>query len=210
MNRFTNIAVHPHRPGANSGRYRCVGRHHQEDRAQHRPPRLAKVPRLTGPPGPQGQPGAPGPVGPAGPPGGPAGPQGPTGAAGPAGPQGPSGPQGLPGAAGSGIPIRFAHIRFDGTVDAALSQGIKQANVIFNQECDGPVFEDCFSSYCITGIAVKGAQVTQDVHGPQDNGLTSRIAVNPGEFCALLVTHTAKDPVALPNPVPAAFYLLLY
>ena len=159
---------------------------------------------MRGPRGPRGRIGRPGPQGP---PGvsitGPQGPQGPPGVAGlstpgPQGPQGQQGPQGAQGPAGGGggsATQRFVHVLADGTVDAALSRGVTQANV-----------STINGGYCVNGLPappVLGAQVTVDFLQTIDD-----------EIAQLRIGGACQATVFIFNPpsqsVPGGFFLLLY
>lgn len=164
---------------------------------------------MRGPRGPRGPRGRPGPRGLQGVPGaaGPftAGPQGPQGLQGPpgmVGPPGATGPQGPPGGGGGSANQRFVRVRADGSVDAAQSRGVTQANVTRQEEG--------FLSYCVNNLpapAVLGGQATVDfsqVPGDQ----TAQILIGLGGCQA---TVFVLDPnIAGTNSVPGGFFLLLY
>ena len=160
---------------------------------------IAKVPRLTGPPGPQGQPGAPGPVGPAGAPGGPPGPQGAPGPQGPTGAQGAAGPP--------GTMLRFAHVRADGTLDLARTQGVTQEDIEVRDAGDeltgGP-----FRFYCFD-LVVNGVIPATDQFDRQTGGDRTAHAVviegdNPG--CQFYVVISEGQGSAKPG----GFFVLIY
>jgi hypothetical protein len=136
----------------------------------------------SGDKGPQGDPGDKGPAGDKGPQGDP-GDKGPVGDKGPTGDQGPAGPAG-PGAGG----VAYAHVSWNGTVDAALSQGITAANVTHSS-----AGAYCFKSLSFTPKAVS---LTLDaIAAPNVQQLWSLAHVGPA--AAPYDAHCSGDEAAI-------------
>ena len=135
---------------------------------------------------------------------GPRGRRGRTGARGPLGQIGAQGPQGLAGATGPAGPAavqRYVHVFSDGTVDAARSVGVTQANVVL----DSPVVAAPFS-FCFTGLPlVKGGQVSVDYNDAPVNGTAQFGFANDVGCESFVVVFDNAG-----NAVSGGFFLSLY
>ena len=105
------------------------------------------------------------------------------------------GPVGPAGAPGSAIPLRFAHVLHDGTVDAANSRGITQDNLSVIDTGDVPSGCPC-RFYVFDGFSspVTGAQVTEDYSEKQIHGTRAQVSVVGGGFSVSIPDSTASPP----------------
>jgi hypothetical protein len=127
---------------------------------------------------------------------GPAGAAGPAGTAGPAGPAGTAGAKGATGAQGiqgvqgpAGTAVAYAHVNADGTVEAAASMNLADANVT----------HPATGVYCFTGLSftVHSFVASPDAFGPVDG-----ILVNPSTGtagCASGVVRVRTTTAAAPT-----------
>lgn len=104
-------------------------------------------------------------------------------------------------------PVIYASVRQDGTVDAAHSRGLADANVVTNPPGSDP------GTYCIKGLTgVKSAMVVADTQGG-NNHATIRIgegAITPNYCGSVVGTQFAVSTFDLNAPADKGFYIWFF
>jgi hypothetical protein len=105
--------------------------------------------------------------------------------------------------AGQGMPVAYAYVKADGTVDPAQSKGVTSANVTLEST----------SAFCFKGLTfpVRSAVATEDYDSVSGvTGAASFTTGNPEDDCASASTQAEVATTSNDTFAPAAFFIVFY